>query len=140
MEPRYTVFYDGVCGLCDRVTQLILANDTHDRFRYAALQGAYAQRAIAAHGVVLDPEHLDTLYVLTPEGRLLERSDAAIAVLAQLDRTRRLARVALLIPRVLRDAVYWVISKSRYAIFGRSAVCRVPSVAERDKFIPNDAA
>ena len=44
------VLYDGVCGLCTRSIQVILAHDRHARFRFAALGGAFATRALARHG------------------------------------------------------------------------------------------
>ncbi len=90
MEGRHTVFYDGVCGLCDRFTQLVLRADADDRFRFAALQGEHARRTLGERGIG-EPTRLDTVYVLTADGQLLDRADAVLFVLARLPRYRRWA-------------------------------------------------
>lgn len=40
------LFFDGVCGLCNRFVDLMLRADSQDRFRYAPLQGETAQRML----------------------------------------------------------------------------------------------
>ena len=50
MDQRHVLYYDGVCGMCDRLTQVALDADTHDRFRFATLQGEHARRHLAEHG------------------------------------------------------------------------------------------
>jgi predicted DCC family thiol-disulfide oxidoreductase YuxK len=136
VDARHTLFYDGTCGLCDRFVQRVLARDTEDRFRFAPLQGAYASRVLGAHGVTLAPEQpLDTVYVLTADGRLLDRSDAALFVAEQLPGRHGLARVAGRLPRALRDLGYRMVARSRYRLFGRRDACAVPTPETRAKFL-----
>ena len=40
----HLVFYDGNCGLCDRMVQFIFNNDKKQRFVFASLQGETASR------------------------------------------------------------------------------------------------
>jgi predicted DCC family thiol-disulfide oxidoreductase YuxK len=42
----HVVFFDGVCGLCDRWVQFVLPRDRGARFRFAPLQGALAAREL----------------------------------------------------------------------------------------------
>lgn len=136
MAPTHTIFYDGVCGLCDRLTQLVIKQDHEDRFRFAALQGAYAQTALLEHGVRPLPDApLDTMYVLTADGRLLDRAEAALFILQELDGLRDWARFGGLLPKRLRKLGYEVVAKSRYRVFGKAEACLVPSAALRHKFI-----
>ena len=41
-QTRPILFFDGVCGLCNRFVDLMLKADSRDRFRYAPLQGETA--------------------------------------------------------------------------------------------------
>jgi predicted DCC family thiol-disulfide oxidoreductase YuxK len=45
----------------------------------------------------------------------------------------------LVIPRPLRDWCYGLISRNRYRWFGRRETCRLPTQAERDRFLEDEA-
>ena len=48
--PRPILFYDGVCGLCNRFVQFVLRRDPNAVFRFAPLQSALAASVLARHG------------------------------------------------------------------------------------------
>ena len=48
------VFYDGVCGLCNRLVQFLLKHDREGRLRFASLQSDFAAKVLGRHG--FDPE------------------------------------------------------------------------------------
>ena len=132
------LLYDGVCGLCNRLVQLILRRDRSDVFRFASLQSPLAARILARHGA--KPNDLDTVYIaLSYELRnecLLSRSDAVVFVLKQLPGLWRFAAFFIqLIPKFLRDAAYGVVARNRYRIFGRSEVCPLPRDQDRTRFL-----
>ena len=63
MDPGGPIlFFDGVCGLCDRLVQFVLHRDTRARFRFAALQSDVATQTLGHFGK--NPDDLDTVYVL----------------------------------------------------------------------------
>ncbi|MEZ4648337.1 MAG: DCC1-like thiol-disulfide oxidoreductase family protein [Candidatus Eisenbacteria bacterium] len=66
--------------------------------------------------------------LLLRAGRLHDRSDAAIRILALLGFPWSLARVCLLVPGPIRNAVYDFVARRRYRWFGRSETCMVPPV------------
>jgi len=132
------LLYDGVCGLCNRLVQLILRRDRSDVFRFASLQSPLAARILARHGA--KPNDLDTVYIaLSYELRnecLLSRSDAVVFVLKQPPGLWRFAAFFIqLIPKFLRDAAYGVVARNRYRIFGRSEVCPLPRDQDRTRFL-----
>jgi predicted DCC family thiol-disulfide oxidoreductase YuxK len=118
-----TIFYDGHCGLCHGAVRLVLAEDcAGTAFRFASRDGE-TFRALAAK--MPDADAIDSLMVLTGEGRLLSRSAAVLHILRRLGGLWRLiASLVVLIPLSLRDSLYDCMARLRYRFFGFSeAVC-----------------
>ena len=126
------IYYDGLCGLCDRFVQFVLKRDLAGLYRFAPLQGTTARERLPEPP---DPGALQTV-VLEAAGRFRVRSDAALAILTGLGGWWRAAALFRAIPRFLRDAVYDLIARHRSRWFGRREACRVPAPAERERFLP----
>lgn len=131
------VFYDGVCGLCNRLVQFLLRRDKNDRLRFASLQSEFAAKVLSRHGA--DPKDLDTLYVVqdfdeTTE-RLLLRSDAILYAARALGSFWKIAGLGKIIPRPLRDLVYRLVARNRYRVFGKYETCMLPEPRHRNKFL-----
>lgn len=131
------VLYDGVCGFCNATIQFLLARDPEGAFKYAPLQSDLAKQALARHAVTV--EDLDTVYVIakygTTDEQVLSRSTAALHCAGRLGFPWSLGRVALAIPRVIRDGVYDFIAKHRYKIFGKLDACMRPDPKVRERFL-----
>ena len=132
------MLYDGVCGFCDFGVQFILARDHADRFRFAALQSQYAKDILAEFGK--DTSEMTTFYILDelPNGHreILERGVAGVRVLRRLGGGWGiLGLVASIVPNVLINLGYRVFAANRYRLFGKLDACRLPSPAERAKFV-----
>ncbi|MBM4279706.1 MAG: DUF393 domain-containing protein [Deltaproteobacteria bacterium] len=127
-----TLFFDGVCNFCAASVGFVLEREREPTLRFASLQSAYAAGALPPLGV--DPARLDSL-VLVENGRAYVRSDAALRAACHLRAPWSLMGVGLLVPRVLRDAVYDVVARRRYAWFGRKDECMIPSPALRARFV-----
>lgn len=115
------LLYDGDCGLCNRVVRLMLRLDRHGRLLYAPLQGKSAQWYLWAQG--LPTEDFDSI-VFVPDWAQRERPDYKLkteGVVAALRAIGGLGRVMAwigVVPRAWRDAVYRLIARWRYRIFG----------------------
>jgi len=127
------VLYDGVCGLCNRFVRFVLPRDPDGRFRFASLQGAVGRDLLARHA--RDARALDTVYVLTTGGELLERSAAVLHVVRQLRGVWRLAGILRWCPTRLLDAAYDAVARRRYRVFGRYEACPLPPPEWRGRFI-----
>jgi len=132
------LLYDGVCGLCNRLVQLILRRDRNAVFQFASLQSPFAARILARHG--LNPADLDTVYVVVSHDQahesLLARSDAVRYVLCQIGGLWRFAAGMLAcLPRPLREWGYRVVARNRYRIFGRYDTCPLPGDGVRSRFL-----
>ncbi len=124
------IYFDGVCGLCNRFVDFVLTRDHERRFRFAPLQGTTAMARLGDPGVV-DP----TTIVYEEDGVLFDRSTAALRIVAGLRGVWTLVAVFQLIPRPIRDAVYDWVARHRYGWFGRRDACRVPTAEERAVFL-----
>ena len=134
------VFYDGVCGLCNRIIQFLLKRDRNDRLRFASLQSEFAANVLTRHGI--DPKDLDTLHVVEnyeeAGERVLNRSDAVLRATGELGGLWSLAAIAgSIIPRPLRDLFYRFVARNRYRVFGKSETCMLPEPRHRAKFLDN---
>ncbi len=127
------IFYDGVCGLCDGLTQFVLKHDGKATFRFAPLQGEVAREALASKGT--DPSDLGTIRVLTTGGGLMERGEAVVYILSRMEMPWRLLSILGVLPRGLLDAGYRLVAQYRYKVFGQYAACAVPDARWRDRFI-----
>jgi predicted DCC family thiol-disulfide oxidoreductase YuxK len=125
------ILYDGVCVFCSRWIRFVAARDTIRRFRFTAIQSDYGTRLAQAFGI--DPEDPDTNAVVHG-GVAYFKSDAALTVLSQLPGWGW-ARVLRSISKPLRDAVYNLVARNRYWIFGKYEACFVPDAGFRDRMI-----
>ena len=130
-EADGLILFDGVCVFCSRWVRFVIARDPGRRFRFVAIQSV-AGRALAAR-CGIDPEAPQTNAVVWG-GRIFFKSDAALTVLGQLSGMGALAGLKS-VPRGLRDPVYDLIARNRYAIFGRTEACMVPSPEDRPRFV-----
>jgi predicted DCC family thiol-disulfide oxidoreductase YuxK len=137
-DATTVVFYDGVCGLCDRFVRFLLTRDGAGRLRFAQLQGGLARRELIPLGH--DPGDLDSVFVIagwrTPRQRVLSRSRAVLHALGQLGGFwALLARIAHVVPPVVADVFYRTIARVRYRFFGRFDTCPLPRPEWRDRFL-----
>ena len=137
---RLLVLFDGHCGLCNRSVRWLLRRDRHDRLRFAPSNAPQVAALTRLNFVMSDANGpnsiLVALYIGSPAERLLARSDAVLAVLAELPQPwPALAAILRLIPRPLRDLVYRLVARWRYRIWGRLESCPIPTAAERDRFL-----
>jgi len=132
------VFYDGVCGLCNRLVQFLLKHDREGRLRFASLQSDFAAKVLGRHG--FDPKDLDTVHVVEnydrPDERVLQRSDAILRAGRELGGFwSASSSIAKVVPRPLRDVVYKLVATNRYRMFGKFDTCMLPDPSQRSRFL-----
>lgn len=122
-EPVPLLFFDGDCGLCNRIVRVLLRLDRRGRLRFAPLQGRAGQGYLTAHELpIFDFETL----IFVPdwnrrdEPDYLTRTDGVVAALRVVGGflPRLLAGFLALFPPAARDAGYRFVARSRYRVFG----------------------
>jgi predicted DCC family thiol-disulfide oxidoreductase YuxK len=128
------VFYDGVCGLCDRWVRFVAKRDKRRTLQFAPLQGETAWQFPAL------PTEMRTVIFVVNAGNSRERrylrSDAALRLLDHVGGFWRMVSWLRIVPRPLRDAVYDAIARRRYRWFGQFDSCPLPPPELRDRFLP----
>jgi predicted DCC family thiol-disulfide oxidoreductase YuxK len=121
------ILFDGVCGLCNWLVDFVLRRDQRAVLRFQPLQAG-------AFGPTPD---LDSVLVWHG-ARLYQESDAILYALSQLGGPWRMLRVLAAIPPSLRNAVYRFVARHRYAWYGRRDTCRIPTAAQRARFLATE--
>jgi predicted DCC family thiol-disulfide oxidoreductase YuxK len=126
------IFFDGVCGLCSRWVDFVLRWDKREEFRFSPLQGETAQDWLQ-----VSPEQPLNSVVLVDEQGIHRKSDAIWRMLRRLGGRWTIAAWLLrLTPRPIRNFGYDVVARRRYQWFGKKEACRLPTPAERNRFLP----
>jgi len=125
------VLFDGHCNLCHGFVVFIIRRDPRGRFKFASIQSEAGRKALAGAGRA---ESLESV-VLIENGQVYDRSTAGLRILRSLGALWPLTCVFMVVPRMLRDAVYNWIARNRYAWFGRTAQCLLPTPEISSRFL-----
>jgi predicted DCC family thiol-disulfide oxidoreductase YuxK len=125
------ILFDGTCAFCERSVRFIASRD-HGYFKFGASQNPEGQELLAQHGTTREAAKS---LILIEDGQIYLRSTAALRVAGHLTAPWRYARVLLLVPLPIRDAVYRVIASIRHRIAGESNACEIPPPEIRARLI-----
>ena len=142
-DNRPVVLFDGTCNLCNAGVQLVLDNDRaspdpRGNLRVAAMQSRVGRILLArmpprqreavlglSGGDGGDGEKYRSIVVAGPD-RSWINSDACLLIGREMrGPLRYLSLLAGIVPRIVRDAAYKLVSRHRGKLFGRSAECRL---------------
>ena len=125
-------FYDATCGLCDGFIRHVAAADQADLLRFAPLTGVTAKK----HHIELPEQRAEWTIIATEGDKVLDRSDAALAILAKTPLWADIADLAVILPRRLRDTVYRIVARWRYLVPFKKDACELPPLELRRKLLP----
>lgn len=113
--------------------QFVIKRDVHDVFRYASLQSETGQQLTAERKI--DTNNIDSVVLIEPGVAYYIKSDAALQIGRHIKGYRTTSKVLNLIPKGLRNIVYDLIAKYRYAWFGKKEHCMIPTAELKTKFL-----
>lgn len=131
-QVKRLVLFDGVCNLCNGSVQFIIKRDKHARFQFASLQSDEGQAQLKQLQI---PTTSFESIVLIKNGKVFQRSDAALEIARELDGAWKVFYGFKIIPRFLRDFIYNWIARNRYRFFGRQDECMIPTPDLRARFL-----
>jgi predicted DCC family thiol-disulfide oxidoreductase YuxK len=135
MASPSILLFDGHCSLCNASVDFVMKRDAKKKLLFAAIQSPAGQHVLKHYG--LPTTYLDTL-VLVENGNVYFGSTAALRVARLLRRGWPLFYALIILPKGIRDRIYQWIGANRYAWFGQRESCRMPTSAERERFLPEN--
>lgn len=125
---------DGTCALCSFGAKMVNRLDKTGTIRIAPIQGETGAALMEANG--LDPLDPDTWLFIESDGTVYRDLDAAIQL------GRRTGGIGWFLvwlkvfPKPVRDWMYRLVARNRYAMFGRSDMCDIPNDKLRARLLP----
>ncbi|MBL7994144.1 DUF393 domain-containing protein [bacterium] len=130
MAQKPIIFFDGVCGLCNRAVDFLIRHDKKRIFLFAPLQGKTASMELPGSLT----NHPETI-VCKDGNSLYYKSDAILHIMVKIGGVWKLTAFCYILPTFIRDFFYDLVANSRYKIFGKKESCRIPSPEERTLFL-----
>lgn len=126
------IFFDGVCNLCNFWVKYVVRNDPDGVFYFSSLQSEFAANFLTQNNINSDFETI----ILFTEGRFLKESDAVVSILFKIGGFNRfLSRMIKPLPIKIRNALYKLISRNRYRLFGKQDDCVIPEEPIQKRFL-----
>ncbi len=132
LAPQHLVIYDGVCNLCSKSVQFILTRNGKRNIIFTAAQGAYAHHVLAQYG--MQPAVLNSVVYIN-NGKVYKQSAAVLHICKQLSGLWPLMYAFIIVPPIIRNAVYNYIAKHRYKWYGSTQVCWLPKPEWQQRFV-----
>jgi predicted DCC family thiol-disulfide oxidoreductase YuxK len=131
-DEKQIILFDGVCNFCSFWVNFVIKRDKKDAFRFAALQSEKAKEITSRLNI--DISKPDT-FILITDNKFFTKSTAALMVCRELNSVVRILYPLIFLPEFFRDFIYDLVAKNRYKLFGKRDTCRVPTEADRLKFL-----
>lgn len=125
------ILFDGICNLCNATVNRLIKYDTHNKLLFSAQQSASGLQIMKEHKVSANKASV----VLIKGDEVFYKSNAIIEIAKLITGWPSLIKYTSFIPISCRDAIYDIIAKYRYTIFGKQVKCAIPSAAQLHKFI-----
>lgn len=125
------ILFDGVCNLCNSVVSFLIKYDRQNNLHFAAQQLSAGQKLMLQHAIATNNNSV----VFIKNEKVYFKSDAIIEIAKLLSGWPKLLMMGVVLPKFFRDGLYDIIANNRYKLFGKRAICSMPSKATENKFI-----
>lgn len=128
---QYIIVYDGVCNFCNGAVNFIIKRDPSGVFAFTPMQSNLASELLKKHKI--HNVGIDT-FLLIKNDKCFVFSTAALEITKNLSGYWYIFNILRIIPKTIRDFLYRAFARNRYALFGRSDVCVIPSDDVKSRF------
>jgi predicted DCC family thiol-disulfide oxidoreductase YuxK len=125
------VLFDGVCNLCNSTVLFLIKHDTNNQLHFSAQQTEAGKKIILQNNIVTDNNSV----IFIRETHVYYKSDAIIEITKMLTGWPKILYYGKVLPTLFRNALYDLIAKNRYKIFGKRNECVIPSEEIKYKFL-----
>jgi predicted DCC family thiol-disulfide oxidoreductase YuxK len=114
------LIYNGACNLCTRLTYLVIRADKKGKIALAPFQSRSAEQWLSERGLT---NGKGNTVIYFNDDRVYLRSTAILRLFSDLGGLWKITGIFYILPERLRDALYNVLSRNRYRLFGRKNNC-----------------
>lgn len=140
-KGKHLIFYDGQCGLCDRVVHWILKHDLSEQFDFAPLNGVTAAKKIPYNSLKLNvnSSNEDTLVLIenyqsdSPQIYILGK--AAFRICWLLGGVWKVLGSLAFLPSWMYNWIYRLVAKNRQSLFSMEQ-CQLHKHEFKNRFLP----
>ena len=132
IKQKDILLFDGVCNLCNNSINFVIDHDPDGQFKFAALQSEFGKKKLRE--LNLQADDFDSIVLLSND-QVFVKSTAALKVAKKLTGAWPALYAFIIVPPFIRHAVYNLIAKNRYKIWGKTDQCRVPTPELKQRFI-----
>ena len=125
------VLFDGVCNLCNSTILFLIKHDTNHNLHFAATQTESGKNLMRQYNIL--DEEKSVFFI--KEGIVFSKSNAVIEIAKQITGWPHIFKYGNLFPAFIRDGVYNLIAKNRYALMGTRDSCSIPSKVNMERFL-----
>lgn len=124
------IFFDGDCNLCNSAVQFILKWEINKEFKFASLQSDFAKENI-------DEKYRKDLstIIYSEDNKFYYKSDAVLKISKYLKKPLNYIYYSVIVPRLLRDYIYMIISRNRKKFFKNKNVCLFMTKELKERFL-----
>lgn len=127
------LLFDGYCNLCSGAVKFVLRNEKNEEIRFAPLDSEKGKQLMENMGI--EASGKETM-IFIEDDHHYEKSRAAAELFKRLGSPYPLmGKIISLLPNFLTDFGYFLVSKSRYKLFGTKDTCMVPADNYEDRFL-----
>ena len=125
------VLFDGVCNLCNSTILFLIKHDANHNLHFAATQTESGKKLMRQYNIL--DEEKSVFFI--KEGIVFSKSNAVIEIAKQITGWPHIFKYGNLFPAFIRDGVYNLIAKNRYALMGTRNSCSIPSKDNMERFL-----
>ncbi|MBT8243898.1 thiol-disulfide oxidoreductase DCC family protein [Winogradskyella sp.] len=131
MKNSYILF-DGDCGFCNHTIMFIAERDLNGKFTFVSSNSVLGKKFLIKNKII--GLELKTIILIDKQGEIHTKSKALKRIIIKIPKYKFLGYLMNLMPTILMDFIYMIISKRRKQIIRKNS-CKIPSLEIRQRFI-----
>ncbi|OTG84296.1 thiol-disulfide oxidoreductase [Acinetobacter sp. ANC 5054] len=132
IQDHDIILYDAVCVICSGWAKFLIKYDKSIQFKLVSAQSPLGVQLLEHYQMSTE---LYTTMVVVKDQVLYTESTALLKVMQHLGLPFSLMNFGYLMPRPIRDFLYRRVALNRYALFGTTNQCLIPSAENRKHFL-----
>ncbi len=132
IQDHDIILYDAVCVICSGWAKFLIKYDKSIQFKLVSAQSPLGVQLLEHYQMSTE---LYTTMVVVKDQVLYTESTALLKVMQHLGLPFSLMNLGYLMPRPIRDFLYRRVALNRYALFGKTNQCLIPSAENRKHFL-----